>query len=290
MSERIKDQKLFLAALVFGCVAWSMILLVRAAPPTAQSDANRDVSRATLPSDPSSGALKPLSCEPVASVELLGPEAGVVDADYTFLGTVSPPTATLPITYSWEAVGQVPVVRSGGGVTDAIEFAWGVTGTKLVTVTVTNDCVGTQLDFHSIALGPRKSLYLPFVMRAYFNDPHEPNDSIDEAHGPLVSERDYTSYIPDENDPDDFFYAVVAATGRLRVWLTVPAALDLDLYVYDEDRKLVSWSNVTGKGVDEAVNFTPAEEGTYFIRVYPFDGWSMSSPYTLRATFDVAGN
>jgi hypothetical protein len=290
MSKGIKDRKPFLAGLAVACVAWSMILLVRAAPPPAQLEVTREVSNGTLSTRRSIDAVKPLPCEPLAHVEVHGPEIGAVDTAYAFVGVVDPVTATLPITYSWEAVGQDPVVRPDGVATDTIEFTWEVTGVKSVTVTVANDCGGTQTDSRTITIGPRKPLYLPFVVRDYFNDSYEPNDSIDEAHGPLVSGQAYTSYIPDANDPDDFYFAVVAATASLRVWLTVPAALDLDLYVYDADHKVVSSSNVSGKGVDEALSFTPTEAGTFFIRVYPFAGWSMSSPYTLLATFDAAGN
>jgi hypothetical protein len=290
MSNGIKDRKPLLVAFTAACVVWSMILLVRAAPQTAQPDVTRQVSRGTLSTGRSTAAVKPLSCEPLVHVEIDGPAIGAVDTAYAFVGAVSPVTATSPITYSWKAVGQDPVVRPGGSATDTIEFTWEVTGVKLVTVTVANDCEGAQTGSHSITLGPRKPLYVPFVARSYFNDPYEPNDSIDEAHGPLVSGQAYTSYIPDENDPDDFYFAVAGATAPLRVWLTVPAALDLDLYVYDADHKTVSSSNVNGKGVDEALSFTPAEAGTFFIRVYPFAGWSMSSPYTLLATFDAAGN
>jgi hypothetical protein len=290
MSNGIKDRKPLLVAFAAACAVWSMILLVRAGPQTAQPDVARPVSKGTLSTGRSTGAGKPLSCEPLVHVDVLGPDIGAVDTTYAFVGVVSPVTATPPITYSWEAIGQDPVVRPDGGVTDAIEFTWEVTGVKLVTVTVANDCEGTQTDSHSIALGPRKPLYLPFVVRNYFNDPYEPNDTFDEAHGPLVSGQAYVSYIPDENDPDDFYHVVAAATTPLQVWLTVPAALDLDLYVYNTDHSRVAWSNVSGKGVDEALSFTPPEAGTYFIRVYPFDGWSMSSPYTLLATFEVAGN
>lgn len=290
MSNGIKDRKPLLVAVVSACVAWTMVLLVRAAPQATQPDVTRQVSKATPPTDLRRGALRPLSCEPLAGVDILGPETGVVDTTYAFLGVVSPITATLPITYSWKAAGQVPVVRPGGGATNTIEFAWEVTGTKLVTVTVANDCVGTQSDHHSVTIGPRQPLYLPFIVREYFNDPYEPNDSIDEAYGPLISGEEYTSFIPSEDDPDDFYYVAASATAPVRVHLTVPAALDLDLYVYDADRTLVSWSNVTGKGVDEALSFTPTEAGTFYIRVYPFVGWSTSSPYTLRATFDVVTN
>jgi hypothetical protein len=290
MSNGIKDRKPLLVAFTAACVVWSMILLVQAAPQTAQPEVTRQVSQGTLYTSRSTSAGRPLSCEPLVRVDVLGPDIGAVDTTYAFVGVVSPVTATSPITYSWEAVGQDPVVRPGGSVTDAIEFTWEVTGVKLVTVTVANDCEGTQTDSHSIALGPRKPLYLPFVVRNYFNDPYEPNDTFDEAHGPLVSGQAYISYIPDENDPDDLYFAVVGATAPLRVWLTVPAALDLDLYVYNEEHSRVSMSNVAGKGVDEALSFTPAEAGTYFIRIYPFAGWSMSSPYTLLATFDAAGN
>ncbi|MGD2205983.1 MAG: hypothetical protein PVH17_04310, partial [Anaerolineae bacterium] len=75
---------------------------------------------------------------PPAGVNLSGSSAGLVGAAQTFTATVGPPTTTLPITYTWQAAGQPPMVYSGGGLTDVVTFTWAVSGTQVVTVTAAN--------------------------------------------------------------------------------------------------------------------------------------------------------
>ncbi len=76
---------------------------------------------------------------PVAptGVAIAGPMEGQVSAPYTFTATVSPISATTPITFVWEAAGQSPVTRTGG-LSDAISFAWPLSGTHIITVTASN--------------------------------------------------------------------------------------------------------------------------------------------------------
>jgi hypothetical protein len=47
-----------------------------------------------------------------ASVTLSGPTTGRIGTAYTFTTTVSPISATMPITYVWQATGQPPVTRT----------------------------------------------------------------------------------------------------------------------------------------------------------------------------------
>jgi len=74
----------------------------------------------------------------VEGVAISGPTAGIVQTDYTFIATVSPITATLPITYVWQTTGQSPVMHTNGGLSDIITFTWSTTGTQAITVTATN--------------------------------------------------------------------------------------------------------------------------------------------------------
>jgi len=123
-------------------------------------------------------------------------------------------------------------------------------------------------------------VHLPLVMRNLVIDPYEPNDTFEQAWGPLTSGQAYVAYIP-QGDPDDFYYVNFTVLYPIHIQLVVPSALDLDLYIYDANRNLVAWSNVSGYGVDEAVNFTPATTGKYYIRIYPYAGWNQADPYML---------
>jgi hypothetical protein len=85
----------------------------------------------------------------LTSIDINGPATGIVSQTYTFTATVNP-TATTPITYTWQATGQSPVVHMGSlNRTDAVTFNWSITGTQIITVTAAN-AAGTVSDTHTI--------------------------------------------------------------------------------------------------------------------------------------------
>ena len=102
---------------------------------------------------------------PLTTVDVSGPTAGVVHTGYTFTAAAGPVTATLPITYVWQATGQSPVTHANVmTVTDATTFTWNMGGAKVITITATN-AVNAVFDTHVITI--RYRLYLPLVMRNY---------------------------------------------------------------------------------------------------------------------------
>ncbi len=84
------------------------------------------------------------------TVTIGGPTAGMVNTTYTFTATVSPVTATLPITYVWQAIEQPPIT-STSGLSHTIPFTWNTTGTKAITVTAMNT-QGTATGTHVITI------------------------------------------------------------------------------------------------------------------------------------------
>ena len=91
------------------------------------------------------------SAVPVESVTITGPTTGVVNTIYSFSATVSPVTATQPITYVWQATGQAPVTHTGGGLSDTVTLNWSTPGTQAITVTTSNaEC--TVADTHLVAI------------------------------------------------------------------------------------------------------------------------------------------
>lgn len=76
-------------------------------------------------------------CVSVSSVTVSGPTSGIIDLPYQFIATASPEKATLPINYTWQATDQSPVSHVGGW-SDSAAFTWSMTGTKHITVTVSN--------------------------------------------------------------------------------------------------------------------------------------------------------
>jgi plastocyanin len=103
--------------------------------------------------------------EPPAAVNIAGPFEGAIDTAYTFTATVSPLTATLPITYIWQATDQSPITHTGSDLSDTVMFTWtsGTTGTQLITTTATNEG-GTAIGTHVIIFNAVR-VYLPLIMR-----------------------------------------------------------------------------------------------------------------------------
>ncbi len=107
----------------------------------------------------------PASPNPPAAVSIAGPFEGAINTTYTFTATVSPITATPPITYFWQATGQSPITHGGGDLSDTIMFTWtsGTTGTQWITATATNQG-GTATGTHVIIFNPKR-VYLPLIFR-----------------------------------------------------------------------------------------------------------------------------
>lgn len=97
------------------------------------------------------------------SVSLSGPTQGYVNTHHTFLATVSPISATLPISYTWEADGQPDTIHENI-FQDEITFSWSDLGTKFITVTAQNSGRNPTQSTYSIDIDPWPT-YLPFLIR-----------------------------------------------------------------------------------------------------------------------------
>jgi hypothetical protein len=95
------------------------------------------------------------------NVALVGSTDGFVQVPYTFLANVQPVTATLPITYTWQATGQNMASHINDFRDDAT-FTWSQPGTKTITVTAQNKEGVFVQDIHSIFIDLRH-LYLPVI-------------------------------------------------------------------------------------------------------------------------------
>ncbi len=74
---------------------------------------------------------------PLADAILTGPTSGKPYLAYAFTASVTPLTATLPVTYVWQASGY-PTITQTVGLSDTQTFSWATNGSKVVTVTVSN--------------------------------------------------------------------------------------------------------------------------------------------------------
>jgi hypothetical protein len=131
----------------------------------------------------------------------------------------------------------------------------------------------------------RELVHLPLLAKDYFPDPYEPNDTPEEAHGPLASRQLYTAYFPRDADRNDYYYLQDVKDTQVEIELTVPQALDLDLWIYDSEQTVIAGSARVGLGRDESVRFTPLQDGRYYVRIYRYQGLSRTDPYTLLPTY-----
>jgi PKD repeat protein len=86
---------------------------------------------------------------PTAAV-ITGPSTGVIAATYTFTAAIGPVSATVPLTYEWQATGQLPLTHTAG-LTDTAAFQWSTGGPKTITVTALN-AAGYLTATHTISL------------------------------------------------------------------------------------------------------------------------------------------
>ncbi len=80
----------------------------------------------------------PEQCQALTGVEVTGPPTTTASIPAAFVATVSPPDATLPVTYTWEATEQTAQVHIGDAISDTATFTWAATGSQVVTITAEN--------------------------------------------------------------------------------------------------------------------------------------------------------
>jgi hypothetical protein len=102
----------------------------------------------------------PADVVPPASLDIIGPPGGISGVPYDFTASVSPPTTTLPLTYTWQVADQPTIVVTGGlSVTQT--SSWKAPGEKLLMITAEN-AAGSITITHTFNL---PQLYLPFITK-----------------------------------------------------------------------------------------------------------------------------
>jgi len=101
---------------------------------------------------------------PVTGVGISGPAAGLVGVGTSLIANTTPITATPPITYMWQATGQLSQTTVGYLSSNVI-FTWPQTGTETITVTTINGW-GIATDTYTIAIKPVTArIYLPLLTK-----------------------------------------------------------------------------------------------------------------------------
>ncbi len=110
-------------------------------------------------------------------------------------------------------------------------------------------------------------------------DTYEPNDTFEQAAGPLAFEQTYRAYIWDEVDRDTYLLQV-GDTGTIAVDLTdIPPVADYDLFLYNEAGELLASSKrvIEHEHIEQYLS-----PGIYYVSVQSFAGFSRNEPYALQ--------
>jgi len=102
------------------------------------------------------------ACTQLTGLTITGATAGITGSSYTFLGKVSPDTASEPINTTWT---PPPDSQSGKSAT----YNWSTTGEKNLSVTVSNCGATSSVDYdHPVTIsvaGTGGKIYLPLAMK-----------------------------------------------------------------------------------------------------------------------------
>lgn len=117
------------------------------------------------------------------------------------------------------------------------------------------------------------------------NDPYEPNDTPQQAWGPLVSGQVYRALIYGPQDHNDFYWFEMLQAHPIHISLEqIPSGHDYHLYLYTSSLVQVGYSGNLGNQSEYIVTGTmPA--GRYYVRVQRVVGYSATEQYALRATY-----
>ncbi|HHN93197.1 MAG TPA: PKD domain-containing protein, partial [Anaerolineae bacterium] len=102
-------------------------------------DTGRPPELQTATAEPASVSV----CIPAGEVSISGPPTSTEGISVTFTATVNPVsgTASLPVTFTWQASGLETLVHYDA-LSDTATFTWTEAGPQVVTVTVANECGG----------------------------------------------------------------------------------------------------------------------------------------------------
>jgi len=123
---------------------------------------------------------------------------------------------------------------------------------------------------------------LPIVMRNYlhyFEGPWEvePNNTYEQANGPLQSGVDYSGY---PNDANDYFFVELTTGGTLSIDLSNHTGKGVQMVLYDETAKSLA------RDYDPPYQIVyTGQAGRYYIQIYTESGYNANASYTLRVSY-----
>jgi hypothetical protein len=113
----------------------------------------------------------------------------------------------------------------------------------------------------------------------------EPNDSAEQANGPIMSGLTYFGTFPQgAQDLSDYFYFELPAGRNVEIRLTnIPSGQNYDLVLRDTSLNARGYSANPGNNPELIQVQVPS--GKYLVQVYHRDGTGSSQPYHVRAVY-----
>lgn len=115
-------------------------------------------------------------------------------------------------------------------------------------------------------------------------DAYEPNETVDQASGPLQSGKVYQAYISSEDDVDVYYIEVETRDPIIIELTNISWRSDYDLFLVDRDGDTLDYS--WGTTDSEHIEYQPPNTGTYYIAITTYGGYSLTEPYSLVALFN----
>ncbi len=112
----------------------------------------------------------------------------------------------------------------------------------------------------------------------------EPNETIEDASGPLLSGKVYEAYLSSEEDIDVYYVEVDTRDPIIVDLGNINWRSDYDLYLVDSAGEILDYS--WGTTDRERIEYQPTTTGTYYIVIVTYGGYSVSEPYSLLASFN----
>lgn len=187
---------------------------------------------------------------------LSGRSTGQVDVSYSFEASVFPLAAVAPITYVWQAEDQTPFTRAADSLYDQASFAWDTTGSKIITVTASNEEGGAVIS-HTINIAASAE-----------SDDYEADGTCAQATSIATSgATQLHSFHVDEDEDWVSFEATAGGTYVVEATTPEDSDADVSVEVYDDCGGGEIEEQRNSFSPDISLTFQAAQDGKLYMRL-----------------------
>jgi uncharacterized repeat protein (TIGR01451 family) len=194
----------------------------------------------------------PTVINPISSLDITGPLTATLNSTSFFNATVNPITATLPVTYVWRALGQLPVTQVTG-VSATVSFAWNTMGAKPITVTAAN-------------AGGAITTTRWITISSVAGDSYEPDNTCTQAKTIPTDGTVQAHTFHQQADPDWASFSAISGTTYVIQAHSTSSGADMVLQLYNACGGILNGSDDSAFGSDAHVLFIAPSSSTYYLK------------------------